>query len=505
VTVRRTQPRPDQTPHEQDTQIVPAYYAEEEPASRGISGYTVAVLTLLALAVVCVLAILVIYLLKRNAPVVPPVNGTGTPVATLVGPGQTATPGVPGQAQITVNPSQGHINTLVTVTGQGWWPQEPVFVFLRSPQEGTGRGFSYAAAVADESGNIRTAFTFPNEARWVGQLWADVIGRGTRSTMEAITRFTLVAPTATNTAPVPTFPPTNTPTPVLPTDTPTPTGTPTPTPTSTALVITDWRGEYFANRDLAGNPVLVRNDGYVEFNWGEGSPGPTVPVNGFSARWTRSRQFREGTFRFSLTADDGVRLWVDNTLLINEWHDGLGTYTEDLHLAQGVHALRIEYYENTGGAMIQFDWQQVEEPTATPTPTPTAGTPTPPSIWHGEYFANPDLDGPPVYVQEYTGEGLSLDWGLGSPSSQVPSDYFSARWTQIRWFAAGNYRFHLTVDDGGRVWVDNHRLIRAWDGGPVNDVTEDIYLDEGLHSLRVEYHEVTDQAHIIFWIERLGR
>jgi len=167
--------------------------------------------------------------------------------------------------------------------------------------------------------------------------------------MEAITRLTLVAPTPTNTLPVPTARPTDTATPVLPTDTATPTGTPTPTPTSTALVITDWRGEYFANRELQGNPVLIRNDGYVDFNWGEGSPAPTIPVNGFSARWTRTRQFREGTFHFTIVVDDGVRLWVDNTLLINEWHDGLSTYAADLHLTAGAHALRIEYYENTGG------------------------------------------------------------------------------------------------------------------------------------------------------------
>jgi len=81
-------------------------------------------------------------------------------------------------------------------------------------------------------------------------------------------------------------------------------------------VITDWRGEYFANRELQGNPVLIRNDGYVDFNWGEGSPASTIPVNGFSARWTRTRQFREGTFHFAIAVDDGVRLWVDNTLLI---------------------------------------------------------------------------------------------------------------------------------------------------------------------------------------------
>lgn len=505
MTVRRTQTRPDRSSSQgQDTQILPAYYPEEEPASRGIPGFTVAVLALLATAVVCVLAILLFSLLKRNAPATPPVNGSGTPLPTLVSPGQTASPGVSGQAQIRVDPAEGYINTLVTVTGQGWWPGEPVFVFLRSPQEGTGRGFSYAAAVADDTGNLRTAFTFPNEARWVGQPWADVIGRGTRSNMEAITRFTLVAPTPTNTVPVPTFPPTNTPTPVLPTDTPTPTGTPTPTPTSTALVITDWRGEYFANRELQGTPVLVRNDGLVDFNWGEGSPAPTVPVNGFSARWTRSRQFREGTFRFTLTVDDGVRLWVDNTLLIDEWHDGLGTYAADRYLTRGAHAVRIEYYENSGGAMILFDWQQVEAPTATPTPTPATGTPVPPSAWHGEYFANRRLDGDPVLVQDYMGE-LDLNWGEGSPGPSVPVDDFSAQWKQSRWFPAGTYRFHLTVDDGGRVWVDGDRLIRAWDGGPHYDITKDKYLDEGLHTIVVEFFEATGGAHIHMWIELLGR
>ncbi len=462
------------------------------------------ILVLLALSAVCAVAVLLFLLFRRDTPAIPPGNDTGTPVATLVGPGQTASPGAPGQAKISVDPTEGYINTLVTVTGQGWWPGEPVFVFLRSPQEGAGRGFSYAAAVADDTGNIRTAFTFPNEARWVGQPWADVIGRGTRSSMEAITRFSLVAPTPTNTVPVPTFPPTDTPAPVLPTDTPTPippTNTPTPTPTATALVITDWRGEYFANRDLQGNPALVRNDGYVDFNWGEGSPGPAIPVNGFSARWTRTRQFREGTFHFTITTDDGARLWVDNTLLIDEWHDGLGTYAADLYLTRGAHTLRIEYYENVGGAMIQFDWTQAEAPT----PTPTSGLPGPVPAWYGQYFDNPDLDGNPVFVQEYTGEELSLNWGEGSPDPSVPADYFSARWTQSRWFSAGTYRFHLAVDDGARVWVDNQRLIRAWEDGPHDDETADIYLEQGLHTIKVEFFEATGGARIHLWTELLGR
>jgi len=505
VTVRRTGTRPDRSsPHEQDTWTLPAYIPEEEPVSRGVSGYAVAILALLVVAIVCVLAVMLVYLLRRDAPAIPPVNGSGTPVATPIGPGPTASPGVPGQAQIGIDPTQGYINTLVTVSGQGWWAGEPVFIFLRSPEEGTGRGFSYAAAVADEAGSIRTAFTFPNEARWVGQPWADVIGRGTRSNMEAITRFTLVAPTPTNTAPVPTFAPTDTPTPVPPTDTPTQvplTDTPTPTPTPTALVITDWRGEYFANRELQGNAVLVRNDGYIDFSWGEGSPAPSIPVNGFSARWTRTREFREGTFRFTITVDDGVRLWVDSTLLIDEWHDGLGTYEADLYLTPGAHALRIEYYENVGAAQIHFDWG----PVVGPTPTPTSSLPPQTSVWHGEYFANKRLKGDPVLVQDYLGPELSLDWGLGSPGPQVPPDDFSARWMHGMELPAGSYRFHLAVDDGARVWVDNHLLIDAWQDGPVDDVTGDIYLDQGVHTIKVEFVEAMVAARIHVWTERLGR
>jgi hypothetical protein len=56
------------------------------------------------------------------------------------------------------------------VTGQGWSANEPVFVFLRSPAEAEGEGYAYAAAIADEAGNFRSTFTFPNEMRWMNQV-----------------------------------------------------------------------------------------------------------------------------------------------------------------------------------------------------------------------------------------------------------------------------------------------------------------------------------------------
>jgi hypothetical protein len=276
---------------------------QEEPATRGGMGLAVVLLMLLALGVLCVAGFfLVRVLLPDSSPVVLPnfITWTPSPSATSSAPQPTALPTItaaPGGAQIGINPEQGYINTLITVSGRGWWPGEPVFIFLRSEEEGNARGFAYAAAVADDEGSFRTAVTFPNEMRWIGEDWADVIGRGTRSGLEAGARFTLVAPTPTNTLPPPTPRPT-----LLPTDTPWPTDTPLPTPTPTPdIVITEWRGEYYANQSLLGEPVLIRNDVDINFDWGLGSPAPGIPDDGFSARWTRMFYFPEGRYRLHIT------------------------------------------------------------------------------------------------------------------------------------------------------------------------------------------------------------
>ncbi len=343
----------------------------EEPAAGGSMGFLVALLLLLAVIAVCAAGFFAVRVLISDSPPAPlPASVTRTDLALTSSPNpdSTSDASLPGVTRIEVNPQQGYINTLVTVTGQGWWPGEPVFVFLRSRQEGDGPGYAYAAAVADDRGAFRTAFTFPNEMRWIGEEWADVIARGTRSESEAIMRFSLVVPTATSTAPLPTARPT------LPlTDTPRPTDAPSTVPTPTPdMIIGDWRGEYYANPTLAGDPEYVRNDGAIEFNWGGGSPDPRIPNDRFSARWTREQFFSDGFYRFTILADDGVRLWIDGQLVVDEWHDGGSSpYSLDLYLPQDRYSLRLEYYENLGGAMIQLSWGEIEPPPATSSPTPT--------------------------------------------------------------------------------------------------------------------------------------
>ena len=136
-----------------------------------------------------------------------------------------------------------------------------------------------------------------------------------------------------------------------------------------------WKGEYFGNRDLQGNPALVRDEPQIDFNWGEGRPATNLPADHFSVRWRRRVSFEAGTYRFFLRMDDGARALLDNQLILNEWEDGADrTVNVDVTLPAGERALQVEFFESSGIARVSFWWQLA--PTPTPTPTETA-TPTP--------------------------------------------------------------------------------------------------------------------------------
>jgi hypothetical protein len=139
----------------------------------------------------------------------------------------------------------------------------------------------------------------------------------------------------------------------------------------------DWRGSYYPVRDLTGLPRFQRNDSTIDFNWGSSSPRSDIPVDNFSARWTRRLNVKQaGTYRFRVEADDGARLWIDGSLVVDAWRDGYSTDEVVVELAGGPHEVRLDYYEHLGGALARLSWSLVA-PTATPTPPPTlTATPT---------------------------------------------------------------------------------------------------------------------------------
>jgi hypothetical protein len=140
----------------------------------------------------------------------------------------------------------------------------------------------------------------------------------------------------------------------------------------------DWRGEYFTNPDLAGEPALVRNDPDPNLDWGENSPAPgVIPSDGFSVRWTRTLDFAPGLYRFILTADDGGRLLVEGQPVIEAWQDAAGeTSTADRSLSGGQYQIVVQHRDLSGPARIAADWSLL----AASTPVQIAGvTPTAPS------------------------------------------------------------------------------------------------------------------------------
>ena len=135
----------------------------------------------------------------------------------------------------------------------------------------------------------------------------------------------------------------------------------------------DWKGSYFANPDLAGLPVFEQDDAAIEFDWGTGSPRLDIPDDNFSVRWTRDLSFEAGPYQFQATSDDGVRVYVDDSLVIDEWRDNSATYQGDIQLTEGRHTVRVEYYERTVQAFIKLSWVKLPLPAASPTAITTAG------------------------------------------------------------------------------------------------------------------------------------
>src|SRR5262249_44111483 len=84
---------------------------------------------------------------------------------------------------------------------------------------------------------------------------------------------------------------------------------------------TNWTGAYYSNHFLQGSPVFTRIDSAVVFNWGPYSPGPGIGSSDWSARWTSVQYMNAGTYRFTITSDDGVRAYIDGQLILDAWRD----------------------------------------------------------------------------------------------------------------------------------------------------------------------------------------
>ncbi|OGM28311.1 hypothetical protein A2801_02535 [Candidatus Woesebacteria bacterium RIFCSPHIGHO2_01_FULL_41_10] len=118
-------------------------------------------------------------------------------------------------------------------------------------------------------------------------------------------------------------------------------------------------GAYYDRRDFS-DFKFTQIDFDIDFDWGNGSPHESIKNNTFSIRWTGQVETRNaGTYRFYTVTDDGVRLWVNNQLIIDKWQDQSSQeWSGTIPLeASKRYDIRMDYYENGGGAMAQLLWR----------------------------------------------------------------------------------------------------------------------------------------------------
>jgi hypothetical protein len=187
---------------------------------------------------------------------------------------------------------------------------------------------------------------------------------------------------------------------------------------------TGLKAEYFANETLTAPAALERIDAQVDFAWGLGAPAPGVPGEEFSVRWTGTVKPRYSeAYTFKTISDDGVRLWVDGQLLIDDWrlHPAAERSGQITLQAGRAYDIKLEYYEHHRQAVARLQWQSASQalevipasrlaPPADPTPTPD---PDPDPDPNPDPGSDPDDGTDPV-------QGAPTPPATGTPTMIVP-------------------------------------------------------------------------------------
>jgi hypothetical protein len=118
------------------------------------------------------------------------------------------------------------------------------------------------------------------------------------------------------------------------------------------------KGEYFADENL-NLLVRTRIDSRIDFGWMDASPNSAIPADHFSVRWSgRIRPPVTGKYTIITKSDDGIRLWLDGQLVIDNWSQHSTTQNANIVELQGkqMHRIRLEYFESTEKSALQLLW-----------------------------------------------------------------------------------------------------------------------------------------------------
>ncbi len=138
----------------------------------------------------------------------------------------------------------------------------------------------------------------------------------------------------------------------------------------------NYLANYYTNRTWSGTPTITRCDDTINNDWGTGGPFGTSPVDNFSVSWSGSQYFTKGINTLSSTSDDGMQVWVDGQLVIdnNGIHPAITKTATLTYATGGFHDVVVKYYEATGQAVAKFSITSANKPPVPQISHPTDGS-----------------------------------------------------------------------------------------------------------------------------------
>ena len=228
-------------------------------------------------------------------------------------------------------------------------------------------------------------------------------------------------------------------------------------------------GYYFANTNLAGD-AFVRLDETIQFDWGEGEPGPDLPRDQFSVAWGGELEApATGDYQFALDGLGAAQFVLAGKTIIDAAADSASNReAPSVGLQTGVrYPIQIRYVNASGPARVRLLWTGPELPQSVvprdrlfPKSSLTNHTATPGTNAQGllaTYYAKSDFTGPSWTRID---PGIDFEWANIDPLPGVARTNFSVRWSgQVLAEQTESYTFHVLADEPTRLWVGGKLLL----------------------------------------------
>jgi len=253
------------------------------------------------------------------------------------------------------------------------------------------------------------------------------------------------------------------------------------TPTTNAFT-----GCYYGDMNLGASSGLAftRVDQQISFDWSANGPGGNLGTTNYSVKWQGNFNFNAGPYTFTLSTDDGSRLYVDGNLVVDDWSAHAAyTITQSYTMTAGTHLIELDYFQAGGGAVANLSWGQPA----------TCGAPSM-NAFTGCYFADTTLGSSSGLAFSRVDPQINFNWSGGGPGGNLGANNYSVRWQGNFAFNAGPYTFTLSTDDGSRLYVDGQLVIDDWSVHAAYPINQTYTMSAGTHLIELDYFQAGGDA-----------